>query len=234
MQKPTTAANVADWLTRDRPPENIYDLLGVRLFDPDVPQLQQSIRSASRDLLAWQNHADPLKAQRAARLQHELGRASDVLASTEHLESHQQQLAAGLKSRYAASCGDDTTLWDADEVAEWLRTEGAVHESAIASVAERLILGSADLPDVILLDDEPEEISWTVDENVPAQRLIDKYVSDRRPSWRRRLDSVLFIAAPILVLAAFLAYMYVSSRTKYEGDGGDPPPLPRPAAGARQ
>ena len=156
-----------------------------------------------------------------------------MLASTEHLESHQQQLAAGLKSRYAARCGDDDAV-GRRRVAEWLRTVGTVHESAIVSVAERLILGSADLPDVILLDDEPEEIPWTVDENVPAQRLIDKYLSDRRPRWRRRLDLVLFIATPILVLAAFLAYMYVSSRTKYEGDGGDPPSLPRPAAGARQ
>jgi hypothetical protein len=231
MQPPTSPADIAQWLLRDRPPENIYELLGVSLFDPDATQLQHRIRTASRGLLAWQNHADPLMGQRVVRLQHELGRATDVLASADRLETLHQQITCRLKSRYADHCGDHSALWDANQLAAWLCAEANVHASAAVGVAERMILGAPDLPEVIVLDDEPDVISWTVDEDVRTRRLIDKHVSNRRPRWRRRLDALLFIVTPLLLLAAFLVFMYITSRQRFDGGAGGPPAPPSADAG---
>lgn len=234
MPPPPPPVAIAEWLLRDRPPDNVYELLDVPLFEPDVTQLQQRIRSASRALLAWQNHADPLTAQRAVRLQHELGRATALLASADRLETHHRQIAAALKSRYAAQCGDHPALWDPERLAAWLCAEAKVHQSAAAAVAERLILGAADLPEVILLDEEPDQIPWTLDEDARTRRLIDNYASDRRPRWRRRLDSVLFIVVPLLLLAAFLVFIYITSRQRFERGPGSPPPAPASADAGQQ
>jgi hypothetical protein len=223
MPPPTPPpAKVTDWLQLERPPQNVYELLGASLFDPDLELLRHRVRAGMRELLLWQNHPDPLTAQRAARLQHELGRAADLLSSPERLDAHHQQMAQALCSRYAAICDGPPALWDVEPLVEWLRSSGGVHYSAANAAAERIILGSADLPDVILLDEEPEEVPWTLTETIPHQRLIDDYLARRQPPWRRRLSGILFVVVPLVLLLLFLAGVYITSRARFDSEQHKP------------
>ena len=139
MQPPRSSFTIADWLTRDRPPENLYELLSVELFDPDLGGLQRRVPDASRELLAWQNHSDPSRAQRATQLQRALGNAQDALAAPERLEAVHEQLASRLFERYVAHSRTAPSRWRDAALRNWLRSTAGVHDAAVAAVANRLL-----------------------------------------------------------------------------------------------
>lgn len=120
---------VVDWLARQQPPADFYELLGTLRFDPDVSVLSARVRQATRELLSFQSHQDPQKAQRAIRLQLELGRAADLLANPRKLAEYHCWILDRLLTDWQA----DKTVRSRDGAAlkTWLRARHGVHPSAL-------------------------------------------------------------------------------------------------------
>jgi hypothetical protein len=159
---PPPSVTISDWLHRETPPDNLYELLSVELFDPDLEGLRRRVRDASRELLAWQNHSDPARAQRVMQLQRALGNAQDVLAAPERLDELQQRIVRCLTDRYAAHACSAPSVWRDHALREWLRSTAGVHDASVADVANRLLgSGSRDRASPGLHCRPQPPASWT-------------------------------------------------------------------------
>jgi WD40 repeat protein len=75
-------------------PADLYELLGWPRWNPDRAKLLQAIRAAYAELLPYQNHEDRQVAERAMRIQMELGRAAEVLSDPAKFRAYQVALCA--------------------------------------------------------------------------------------------------------------------------------------------
>ena len=81
---------ILQWLERDFAEVDYYQLLGRERFDPHFHDVGQQIRRFNRELLAYQNHADPEVAKVAVELQRQLARAADTFQDGDKLWAHHE------------------------------------------------------------------------------------------------------------------------------------------------
>ena len=94
-------SNILRWLDSTSQPSDYYDLLGCKSLDPDINRIVQEIRSVGRELLTYQNHRDPVIAQRAVKLQYELAKAAEVFNNRKKLRTYQETLLRLWSGEYA-------------------------------------------------------------------------------------------------------------------------------------
>ena len=121
---------IREWLKSDARPANLYDLLGVRRFDPDCAKLLETVRQACRELRSYQNHRDPHVVDRAAQLQRELQRAEATLVDSGRLLSHHLEMIDCLRRLLETATDDAGQYWDRVQVETWLVERQRVHPKA--------------------------------------------------------------------------------------------------------
>lgn len=135
--------SITIWLEGEELPD-LYRLLGRPLLDPDIDGLTGSLKAAARELLPYQNHADPLKARRAMNLLTELGRVESLLADPQRLAEINQRLIAELAEQCAERFAAAGPHWERQAVCAWLQRERQISPAALA---ETFVAVCAALPE---------------------------------------------------------------------------------------
>ena len=154
---------ITDWLHSDRQPVDVYELLGVPRFHPDRDQLLAAVRAAYAKLLPYQNHKEPKVAERATKLQMELGRAEDILSDSVKLREHQKQIVEGLRGEYVRAAREAGEDWSLDRLQSWLSRQHVVHPERVETVARAIHVSQDET--VELGFPETQEVWPVVDES---------------------------------------------------------------------
>ncbi len=128
--------SVVRWLAAEQPPAHLYELLGVRLFDPDVAALRAAISAGARELLPYQNHKDAQTARKAMDVLKMLGGADNVVSHEDKLNEYIHELYSALEGEYAQSHGTEATRWNRGAFTEWLVSEHNVHRGGADDVID--------------------------------------------------------------------------------------------------
>ncbi|MCI0460527.1 MAG: hypothetical protein L0Z62_26535 [Gemmataceae bacterium] len=98
----------------------------------------RAIQDANRELLYYQNHADPAVAQRAMRLLAEVGRASRTFEDPSRLQAYNGELAQRLRQEFAQQYGESPFGWDQQAVRRWLLREQEAHPDSMPQLLEAI------------------------------------------------------------------------------------------------
>lgn len=209
---------IVKWLDRQEPPTDFYELLGVARLDPDVEVLRSLVRQSSRALFPFQSHRDPQKAQRAIRLQLELGRAADILASPQKLAQFRGQLLERIRREWLEK--PSSQKQNDPALRKWLQDQHKLHVSVIdeaiqqlhaqpsptASAAEEEIL-TLELWDAggesVAIESRPGDIPWIVSENTDVHPTLVRLQTGKRQQ-NKSVRTIAYVGAAvggILILA---------------------------------
>ena len=137
---------ILDWLKKDEHPQDLYDLLCTKRFDPDTAGLRKAISQVSRDLLPYQGHADPEVARNAMKLLTDLGGADMILGSDEKLRDHNCHVAENLLDEYLEQSGIDIDDVQRKQFATWMVNNADVHPDAVKTAVQDWLKESLPAP----------------------------------------------------------------------------------------
>jgi hypothetical protein len=126
-------------------PGDLYELLGRPRFDPDVAELNAALRAVNREILPYQNHADPQVVQRATRLLWELGRIEALLQEPDQLRAAHQEIVDQLRRDFEQVNETDRKTWTDAQIGHWLLANCCVHPARVAAVAALLLSESTNV-----------------------------------------------------------------------------------------
>lgn len=131
-------ASFRDWLSNDREPADLYQLLGRLRFDPDREGLLADLRAAYRMLGPYENHPDQRRSERASQLRRLLSYAEEVLTAPQRLDDYRQSLLDTLSDAREKANARPSERWGTDQLLRWLEREQWVHPYALAAIAREL------------------------------------------------------------------------------------------------
>ena len=137
------AADAVDrWLAAPTAPEDIYQLLGSRLFVPDRAYLTAALEGARQRLAAVP--ADGPQHTRHRELADELAAVERALLVATFYRDYHRAIVRRLGERYEQAQGQNRSQWNKDRLAAWLRDVAQVHPARADSLAEAMCVPNDD------------------------------------------------------------------------------------------